>query len=148
MLGPRGERIVDGEVFRRLVQARDFLTALYDSPVLLHDVARQAGMSRFHFLRAFSRAFGETPHAYVRRLRLERAKDRLARGGSVTEVCFDVGYTSLGSFSALFAKRVGMPPSEWQRRVRMQLAVPEAYARLYIPCCYLFGPQAPAVLPG
>ena len=97
-------------------------------------------MSPFHFLRSFSRVFGETPHAFVQRLRLERAKDRLARGASVTEVCFDVGYASLGSFSSLFARRVGLPPSQWQRTVRRQVAVPQALARLYIPCCYLYGP--------
>lgn len=96
-------------------------------------------MSPFHFLRSFSRVFGETPHAYIQRLRLERAKDALARGASVTDVCFDVGYASLGSFSALFASRVGLPPSEWQRTVRKRVIVPEALARLYIPCCYLYG---------
>lgn len=141
MLGSRGSTIVDGEVFRRLVRARDFLTDSYDAPVLLEEAARHAGMSPFHFLRSFSRAFGETPRAYVQRLRLERARDRLARGASVTDACFDVGYASLGSFSALFARRYGASPSAWRRTVRAQVAVPEAYARLYIPCCYLFGPS-------
>jgi AraC-like DNA-binding protein len=139
MLGPRGSRIIDGDVFRRLVRARDYLTASYDTPVLLEDAAREAGMSPFHFLRSYSRAFGETPLAYVQRLRLERAMDRLARGASVTDVCFEVGYASLGSFSSLFAKRHGLPPSAWQRTVRKQVAVPEAIARLFIPCCYLYG---------
>ena len=139
MLGARGSRIVDGDVFRRLVRARDFLADSYDATVLLEQAAREAGMSPFHFLRSFSRAFGETPHAFVQRLRLERAKDRLARGASVTEVCFDVGYASLGSFSTLFARRVGLPPSEWQRTVRRRVVVPQALARLYIPCCYFSG---------
>lgn len=139
MLGRRGARIIDGEVFRRLVRARDFLTESYDAHVLLEDAARHAGMSPFHFLRSFSRTFGETPRAYVQRLRLERAMDRLARGASVTDVCFEVGYTSVGSFSALFARRLGRPPSVWQRTVRGQVVVPEAFARLFIPCCYLYG---------
>jgi AraC-like DNA-binding protein len=147
MLGPRGSRIIDGDVFRRLVRARDYLTESYDTPVLLGDAARQAGMSPFHFLRSFSRTFGETPRAYVQRLRLERAIDRLARGASVTDVCFEVGYASLGSFSTLFAKRHGLPPSAWQRTVRRQVAVPEAIARLFIPCCYLYGVGLQAVGP-
>src|SRR5262245_54044324 len=133
MLGRRGYRIVDGHLFRRLVRARDFLTETYDEPILIEDAAAEAGMSRFHFLRSYARAFGETPHAYLQRVRLERAMDRLARGASVTDVCFDVGYNSLGSFSTLFARRVGQPPSVWQRTVRSQIAVPQAYARLFIP---------------
>jgi len=140
VLGSRGSRIVDGGVFRRLVLARDFLTASYDVPVYLKDSARVAGMSPFHFLRSFSRAFGETPGDYVQRLRLARARERLARGAAVTDVCFDVGYASLGTFSALFTRRMGVPPSEWQKRVRRQVVVPEAIARLHIPCCYFPGP--------
>ena len=96
-------------------------------------------MSPFHFLRSFSRTFAETPRAYVQRLRLERAMDRLARGASVTVACFDIGYASVGTFSTLFAKRLGLSPSAWRRTVRRQVSVPEGYARLYIPCCYLFG---------
>jgi len=137
MPGTRGSRIIEGSVFRRLVRARDFLADSYDATVLLEDAARHAGMSRFHFLRTFSRTFGETPHAYVQRLRFERAMERLARGATVTDACFDVGYASVGSFSSMFAKRLGRPPSEWQRALRRQAAVPDAFARLYIPCCYL-----------
>ena len=127
-------------MFRRLVRARDFLADSYDAPVLLQEAAGHAGMSSFHFLRSFSRAFGETPRAYMQRLRLERAKERLACGASVTEVCFEVGYASLGSFSALFAARFGLPPSQWQRSARRWVAVPGATAHLYIPCCYMYGP--------
>jgi len=141
MLGARGSKIVDGDVFRRLVRARDFLADSYDATVLLEQAAREAGMSPFHFLRSFSRTFGETPRGYVQRLRVERAMERLARGASVTEACFDVGYTSVGSFSSMFARRLGLPPSEWQRMLRRQVAVPEAFARLFIPCCYLYGPS-------
>jgi len=137
MLGPRGYRIVDGDVFRRLIVARDYLESCYAAPISLSEAARCAGISRFHFLRSFSRAFGESPHAYLQRVRLERAKERLARGAAVTDACFDVGYSSLGSFSALFARRYGRSPSEWRRDVRLLVAVPEAFAQLYIPCCFL-----------
>jgi AraC-like DNA-binding protein len=141
VIAPRGSRIVDGEVFRRLLRARERLTDSYDDVVLLREAAREAGMSRFHFLRAFSRAFGETPHGYVQRIRLERARDRLARGVPVTDVCFEVGYASLGSFSSLFTKRMGVSPRAWQKTVRRQVAVPGSLARLYIPCCFFPGPD-------
>jgi AraC-like DNA-binding protein len=142
MLGARGSRIVEAAVFRRLVLAREFLADSYDAPALLNAAAGVAGMSSFHFLRSFSRVFGETPGDYVQSLRLARARERLARGAAVTDVCFDVGYTSLGTFSALFTRRMGVSPSAWQRRVRRQVAVPEALARLYIPCCYFPGYRA------
>jgi AraC-like DNA-binding protein len=142
VLGPRGSRIVDGEVFRRLVLAREFLTASYDAPVFLQSAARVAGMSSFHFLRSFARVFDETPGGYVQRLRLDRARERLARGAAVTDVCFDLGYSSLGTFSTLFSRRVGVSPAKWQRRVRTQVVVPESLARLYIPCCYFPGRDA------
>ena len=137
MLGPRGHRIVDGDVFRRLVVARDYMTSCYAEPIALREAASHAGISPFHFLRLFSLAFGETPHAYLQRLRLEHTRDRLARGAAVTDVCFDVGYSSVGSFSALFSRRFGLPPSEWQRSVRRQVSVPESFPLIYIPCCFL-----------
>ncbi len=139
MAGSRGRRILDGDVFRRLVVARDYIDSRYNRPLSLDEMAAQAGISPFHFLRLFTRAFDETPAAYVRRLRLERAKERLARGAGVTDTCFDVGYASVGSFSLLFSQRFGRPPSEWRRNVRSTIAVPEAFARLYIPCCFLLG---------
>jgi len=69
-------------------------------------------------VRVFRRAFGTTPHQYLIRVRIEEAKARLASDrGSVTDVCLEVGFSSLGSFSALFAERVGCPPSAWRRRM-------------------------------
>ena len=135
----RGRRIVDGDVFRRLVQARDYIESRYNRPLVLDEMAAQAGISPFHFLRLFTRAFDETPGEFVRRLRLERAKERLARGARVTDTCFDVGYSSVGSFSLLFSRRFGRPPSEWRRSARSLVAVPGAFARLYVPCCFLLG---------
>jgi AraC-like DNA-binding protein len=70
-------------------------------------------------------------------VRLERAQRWLARGGSVTEACFEVGFSSLGSFSRLFAQRVGMAPRDWQRRVRTVLPSAELWAAVWIPSCYL-----------
>jgi AraC-like DNA-binding protein len=143
MLGSRGPRIVEGDVFRRLLRARDAMAARHEAPLVLREAAEVAGFSPFHFHRLFSRVFDETPAAYVRRLRLERARERMARGASVTEACFDVGYASLGSFSLLFAQRYGLPPSQWRRTARRMIAVPEVYARLYVPCCFFPGPQSP-----
>src|SRR5262245_64189443 len=106
------------DVFRRLCRARDFLRAHHAEALRLETAARQAGLSRFHFLRLFRETFGETPHAFLTRVRLDQAKRLLEHDhASVTDVCLEVGFQSLGSFSSLFARRVGCPPSEWRRRL-------------------------------
>ena len=75
-------------------------------------------MSPFHFIRQFEALFGVTPHQYRIRARLDRAKLLLAsREWSVTNTCFEVGFSSLGSFSALFTRRFGESPSAYRRRV-------------------------------
>jgi AraC-like DNA-binding protein len=87
----------------------------YAQPIDLDALARRAHCSRFHFLRSFRAAYGETPHAYLTRRRIERAKDLLRSANlTVTEVCFLVGFSSLGSFSARFRELVGVPPSAYR----------------------------------
>ena len=104
------------EALRRLGRGVEFLHAHAGERVTLRAVARAACLSEFHFHRLFVRAFGESPHAYLTRLRLDRARLRLASGAaSVTEICAEVGFESLGSFSALFQRRFGMSPSQVRR---------------------------------
>lgn len=99
-----------------LRRARDLIDLRYAEPLDLDDLARAAGYSKFHFARAFTAAYGETPRAYLTRRRLERAKTLLRTANlTVTEVCFAVGFESLGSFSSLFRRVVGQTPSGYQR---------------------------------
>lgn len=103
------------ELWRRINRARDYLHAHLSSPVRLSDVAAAACLSPFHLLRVFNAAFGETPHQYLRRCRLERAKFLLEKTTiPTTDICLDCGFTSLGSFSALFHKSCGMSPRAWR----------------------------------
>jgi hypothetical protein len=93
-------------------------------------------MSPFHFIRRFQSVFGETPHQFRIRSRLDRAKYLLAVSDySVTEVCLEVGFTSLGTFSDLFARRVGTAPSAYRRQVRALMPVPGVIPRQLIPGC-------------
>ena len=86
-------------------------------------MARAALMSSAHFSRCFREAFGETPYGYLQTRRVERAMALLRRGDlSVTEVCFEVGFTSLGSFSSTFHRLVGEPPSAYRTRDHRALA--------------------------
>jgi len=109
--------LVTARVFRRLCRARDLLRNAGDAPVSIRDIAREADVSPFHFIRQFEAVFGRTPHQYRIDSRIERAKELLVAGDiSVTDVCLEVGFTSLGSFSTLFADRVGEAPSRFRRR--------------------------------
>ena len=101
----------------RLRQARDLMDRDYAKPLDVPALARAALMSPGHFSRSFRAAFGETPYSYLMTRRIERAKALLRRGDlSVTEVCFAVGCTSLGSFSSRFTELVGESPSAYRAR--------------------------------
>jgi AraC-like DNA-binding protein len=110
------------ELYRRLHRARDYAHAMFDQPVTLDDIAQIACLSPNHFLRTFRQVFRQSPHQYLTALRLERAKKLLAGTAlSVTEVCFAVGFASLGSFSWLFRRRFGISPEAY-RQSKMQKA--------------------------
>ena len=108
--------LVEYESFRLLSESRDFLAANFDRVITLEEAANEACLSPFHYQRQFKRAFQESPHEFLTRIRLEKAKQLLVRSDlTVTEVCLEVGYESLGSFSAMFARMAGCPPSEFRR---------------------------------
>ncbi len=100
-----------------LRRARDLMDRDYAKPLDVPMLARAAYMSPAHFSRQFRAAYGETPYAYLMTRRVERAMTLLRRGDlSVTDVCFAVGCTSLGSFSARFSEIVGVSPSVYRSR--------------------------------
>jgi transcriptional regulator GlxA family with amidase domain len=128
---------------RRLCQLRDLMRDGLAEPWTLAELAEEAELSGWHLLRAFRGAFGETPHEFLTRLRLERAMELLTiTARPVTEVCFDVGFASLGSFSALFRRRVGLSPVEFRRRARASVTVPGRHPWAWAPLCFArrFGP--------
>src|SRR5262249_29553067 len=103
----------------------------------LSEAAREACLSPFHFHRLFHATFRETPHEFLTSLRMDRARRLLATGEmTVTEVCFDVGYSSLGSFSTKFQSLVGRPPTQYQREVRRMFAYAKPWNIVLIPACY------------
>jgi AraC-like DNA-binding protein len=107
--------------------------------VTLADAAAAAHLSPWHFLRLFREAFGETPHQFLTRLRIERARYLLTvTRRSVTDVCLDVGFSSLGSFSTLFSRRVGLSPAAFRRQVRCWTTVPGTAPWQFIPTCFAF----------
>src|SRR5262249_60872658 len=106
---PRSVRLWDPATLARLCRARDFLADRFRTRTSLEDAAREAGLSPFYFNRLFTQAFQETPHEFVTRLRIDEARRRLLKDhDSVTDICFDVGYVSPGSFSTPFSPLTGL----------------------------------------
>jgi len=126
----------------RLSRARDRLREIHDREWSLEKIAREAGLSPYHFIRSYKAVFGETPHQVRIAARLELAKRLLMAGEqSVTDVCSEVGFSSLGTFSGLFARRVGVPPSLYRARMRPMIQVPGVVPRSLTPGCFslMFG---------
>jgi AraC-like DNA-binding protein len=100
---------------RRLLRARDAMDRAYAEPLDVPAVAAVAYISPAHFIRCFRAVFGETPHRYLQRRRVERSMFLLRETDrSVTDICFDVGFTSLGTFSRTFREIVGETPSDYR----------------------------------
>ena len=131
--------------FRNLCRARDLLAEISEPALSVHQIARHACISPFHFIRQFEALFGLTPHQFRIKSRLDHAKLLLARGEhSVTDVCMEVGFSSLGSFSDLFARRTGITPSAYQRQARVLVQVPGAFPAEFFPGCLSLMGQLPA----
>ncbi|MCU1374342.1 MAG: transcriptional regulator, AraC family [Actinomycetia bacterium] len=122
---------------RHLLRAKDLADARYAEPLAVADLARVAGLSAAHFSREFRRTFGETPHQYLLTRRLERAAALLRNTDrTVTEICFAVGLTSLGSFTTSFRRVHGVAPLAYRatfpparRHIRIPGCVALAYGR-------------------
>ncbi len=117
-----------GETNRRLLRARDAMDRAYAEPLDVPALARIALVSPAHFIREFRAAFGETPHRYLQRRRVERAMFLLrTTDRAVTEICLEVGFASLGTFSRTFRAIVGESPSAYRRRADRPV-VPTCFA--------------------
>jgi AraC-like DNA-binding protein len=135
--GQLSPALVNDETFRRLCRARDLLASQYQSQIFLEAAAREACLSPFHFHRLFRATFGETPHDFLTRQRMDRARRLLASGEmTVTEVCFEVGYSSLGSFSTKFQSLAGVPPTQYQREIRRVFGFQRPWKIMRVPACY------------
>jgi AraC-like DNA-binding protein len=113
---PAARAATRAELFRRLLRGRDYLHSEHDGAISLAAAARAACLSAFHFHRGFSRAFEQTPHAYLTALRLERSRRLLEAGSPVIEAALGVGFSSPSAFSRLFRSRYGELPSTVRRK--------------------------------
>jgi AraC-like DNA-binding protein len=107
------------EIYRRVYRAKDFISASMHENITLEEMARAACLSPNHFLRSFKQVFHQSPHQYLTSLRLEKAKALLTKTNrSVTDICLEVGFDSLGSFSWLFRRRIGLSPEKFRNQKR------------------------------
>ena len=114
---------------RRMLRARDAMDRAYAQPLDIPTLAKVAYVSEAHFIRTFRDTFGETPHRYLQRRRVERAMFLLRETDrSVTEICFDVGFASLGTFSRTFRDIVGEAPTTYRTQAEDLRAVPACVA--------------------
>ena len=119
-----------------MLRARDTMDRAFAQPLDIPSLARVAHVSQAHFSRQFRATFGETPHRYLQRRRVERAMELLRETGRpVTEICFDVGFNSLGTFSRTFRAIVGESPSSYRARFTgdgSELRVPACWAMAWL----------------
>ncbi|HEX3049025.1 MAG TPA: helix-turn-helix transcriptional regulator [Aggregatilineaceae bacterium] len=110
--------------------ARRFLDRGYTTPITIEQLSQEVALSPYYLIRLFRRIYKQTPHQYLIQLRISRAKELLSYSDlSITEICTDVGFESLGSFSALFRKSVGLAPSAYRRSSQT------SQKSVYIPLC-------------
>jgi AraC-like DNA-binding protein len=117
---------------RRMLRARDAMDRTYAQPLDIRTLAQIAHVSESHFIRTFRATFGETPHRYLQRRRVERAMFLLRESDlSVSEICLEVGFASLGSFGRTFRDIVGESPTAYRLEAADLRAVPACFARAW-----------------
>lgn len=128
------------DIYQRIVAAKLFMDEHYHEAIDLGEISGQAFLSRFHFHRLFTRIYRSTPHRYLTRRRMDKARDLLAQEGlSVSEICTSVGFESIGSFSTLFKKETGIGPQHYRNLRIVQQQQAKAQPRTFIPHCFIEG---------
>src|SRR5437879_8495453 len=110
-----GEEYPKVYLYKRIVQTKLFIDSHFAEKIDLNDISDEAPFSKFHFIRLFKNIYEKTPHQYLTKVRIEKAKELLQRDHSVTDVCFQVGFDSLSSFTGLFKRIVKISPSVYQK---------------------------------
>ena len=125
------------DIYQRIATAKIYIDENYDRPLNLGTISRQAFLSRYHFHRLFTRIYRRTPHQYLTQKRLNKAKDLLAENKAVADVCNDVGFESIGSFSVLFKKEIGFAPTYYRNMAWLKKQQQKQQPRKFIPHCFL-----------
>jgi len=125
------------DTYQRIVTAKIYIDENFHESLDLEEISQQAFFSRFHFHRLFTKIYRRTPHQYLTRKRIERAKDMLAENKAVTDVCNEVGFESVGSFSVLFKKEIGFAPQYYRNMAWLKKQKQREQPKSAIPHCFI-----------
>ena len=125
--------------YQQIVAAKIFIDENFCEAIDLEQISRQAFLSRFHFHRLFREVYKRTPHQYLTQKRLEKARDLLSENKPVTDVCNEVGFESIGSFSILFKKEIGFAPQYYRNMAYKKKMEQLAQPKKAIPHCFIEG---------
>lgn len=123
-------------LYRQIVRAKLYIDANFSTAIDLNAIADEACFSKFHFVRLFKHIYGQTPHQFLTYVRVEKAKDYLAKGETVAKTCFSVGFDSISSFTGLFKRRVGVTPAVFQLRMQKLKDEMQTKPITFIPNCF------------
>jgi AraC-like DNA-binding protein len=125
------------DLYQRIVAAKVYIDDNYHEAIDLEEISQQAFLSRFHFHRLFRQVYKKTPHQYLTGKRIEKAKDLLSENKPVTEVCNEVGFESIGSFSVLFKKEIGFAPTYYRNMAWLKKQKAKQHPKKFIPHCFI-----------
>jgi AraC-like DNA-binding protein len=127
------------DIYQRIATAKVYIDENYHESIDLEEMSRQAFLSRFHFHRLFTKIYRRTPHQYLTQKRLDKAKDLLAQNKAVTEVCNEVGFESISSFSVLFKKEIGFAPTYYRNMAWLKRQKQKEEPESAVPYCFIAG---------
>lgn len=125
------------DIYQRIAAAKVYIDDNYQEDIDLEQISKQAFLSRFHFHRLFKQVYKRTPLQYITQKRLSKAKDLLSANTSVTDVCNEVGFESIGSFSVLFKKEIGFAPQYYRNMAYKKKMEQLAQPKKAIPHCFI-----------
>lgn len=123
-------------LYRRIVAAKRYIDNHFTERILVRDMAKEACFSKYHFLRLFKKAYGQTPHAYLTSLRIKQAKVLLLEEESITQVCFALGFESVPSFTKLFKRHTGYSPQQYLALALDRQQASREEPRAFVPNCF------------
>jgi AraC-like DNA-binding protein len=125
------------EIYQRIAAAKVYIDDNYHEAIDLEQISKRAFLSRFHFHRLFRQVYKRTPHQYLTQKRLDKAKGLLSENKPVNEVCNEVGFESIGSFSVLFKKEIGFAPQYYRNMAYKKKMEQLAQPKKAIPHCFI-----------
>ena len=138
-MGTKINMQLTNDLYQRIAAAKVYIDENYHEPIDLEVISQQAFLSRFHFHRLFRKVYRRTPHQYLTWKRIDKAKDLLAENKPVTDVCNEVGFESIGSFSTLFKKEIGFAPTYFRNMAWLKKQQAKEQPKKFIPHCYIEG---------